>query len=158
MKGIISLFITLSVIWLLLSGHTNPLLLSLGLASVILTVIIDHRMDVVDQEGNRISYPPRLITYIPWLAWETIKSNITVAKLILDPKMPIRPNIFTVKASQPGELGKTIYANSITLTPGTVSMSVDGDEILVHAIDQGTADDLLTGEMDRRVTRISGEH
>jgi multicomponent Na+:H+ antiporter subunit E len=158
MKGIISLFITLIVIWLLLSGHTDPLLLSLGLASVILTVIIDHRMDVVDHEGNRVRYTTRLITYIPWLAWETIKANITVAKLIINPKMPIHPNLFTVKASQPGELGKTIYANSITLTPGTVSMSVDGDEILVHAIDQGTADDLLTGEMDRRVTRVAGEH
>ena len=157
MKGIVSLFITLAVIWLLLSGHTNPLLLSLGFVSVILTVIIDHRMNVVDQEGDRICYPPRLVTYIPWLAWETIKSNITVAKLILDPKMPIHPTLFTVKASQPGELGKTIYANSITLTPGTVSMSVDGDEILVHAIDKSTADDLLTGEMDRRVTRASGE-
>ncbi|OOZ40041.1 Na+/H+ antiporter subunit E [Solemya elarraichensis gill symbiont] len=157
MKGIISLFITLVVIWLLLSGHTNPLLLSLGLASILVTLYIDHRMDVVDKDGQRVKYPLRMVTYFPWLVWEMVKTNIAVARMILDPKMPISPNLITVKTSQPGDLGKTIYANSITLTPGTVSMSVDGDEILVHAIDKETADDLMTGEMDRRVSCVVGE-
>ena len=157
MKGVLGLFITLAVIWLLLSGHTGGLLLTLGLISCLLTAYITYRMNVVDREGYPAQISPRLLSYIPWLTWETIKSNIAVGKMILDPKMPISPSVFTVKATQPDDLGKTIYANSITLTPGTVSMSIDGDEILVHAIDEGTADDLKSGEMDRRVTLLSGD-
>ena len=157
MREVFSLFVSLFVIWLLLSGHTDALLLSLGGLSCLLSVYLAHRMDVVDREGHPVHISPRLLTYIPWLTWETIKSNIAVGKMILHPKLPIDPVVFKVKATQPGDLGKTIYANSITITPGTVSMSVDGDEILVHAIDQGTADDLKSGEMDRRVTRMAGD-
>ena len=62
-----------------------------------------------------------------------------------------------VKTSQTSDLGKVIYANSITLTPGTISVEVANDEILVHALSKGGAEDLLTGKMDRRVTRMVGE-
>ncbi len=152
----LSLLVTLFALWLLLSGHYGALLLSLGLFSCLLCVYIARRMDVVDREGHPAHLSLRLFAYFPWLAWETIKSNIAVAKLILDPRMPISPSVFTVRASQPGDLGKVIYANSITLTPGTVSMSIDGDQILVHAIDHEAEAGLKSGEMDRRVTLMAG--
>lgn len=153
----LTLFLLLFVIWLLLSGHTDMLLVSLGIVSCALTVYIANRMDVVDHEGHPIHIYSRLLTYIPWLTAETIKSNIAVAKIILRKEMPISPVVFRVKSTQKGAVGKTIFANSITLTPGTISMSVDDDSILVHSITQEAADDLLTGEMDRRVTRMTGE-
>lgn len=152
----LSLIIVLLVLWLLLSGQLTPLLVGLGLASCVLSVYIARRMDVIDREGHPVHLGPSLLTYIPWLTWQIVKSNFTVAKLILDPKMPVTPTVFKVRASQPDDLGKVIYANSITLTPGTVSMSIDGDQILVHSITVDGKADLMTGEMDRRVNRMVG--
>lgn len=153
----VTLFLLLFVTWLLLSGYFTPLLLILGLASCGIAVYIGHRMDVVDHEGHPIHLYPRLLNYIPWLTVETVKSNIAVAKIILKKDMPISPVVFRVKSTQKGDVGKMIFANSITLTPGTISMSVDDDSILVHSITQEAADDLLSGEMDRRVTRMTGD-
>lgn len=151
----LSLLIALFALWLLLSGHYNALLLSLGMGSCLFVLYIARRMDVVDHEGHPIHLSARILGYLPWLAWQIIKSNIAVAKLILHPRMPISPTVFTVHASQRGTLGKVIYANSITLTPGTVSMSLDNDRVLVHAIDREAQAGLMTGEMDRRVTRMA---
>ena len=152
----LSLFLVLFTLWLLLSGHYTPLLLTLGVMSCLISVYIARRMDVVDREGHPVHLSLRLFTYIPWLAWETLKSNIAVARLILNPRMPISPTVFKVRVSQTGDLGKVIYANSITLTPGTVSMSIDGEEILVHSITREAEAELMSGEMDRRVTRMAG--
>ena len=153
----LSLVVVLFILWLLLSGHTDPLLLGLGLVSCLVSVYLARRMDVVDHEGHPVQLGPSLLTYLPWLGWQVIKSNLTVAKLILHPRMPITPAIFKVRASQTSDLGKVIYANSITLTPGTVSMSIDGDEILVHSLTTKGRQDIEAGEMDRRVTRMAGE-
>lgn len=154
----LSLVVVLYVLWLLLSGHGEPLLLVLGLVSCLASVYLARRMDVVDHEGHPVHLGPSLATYLPWLAWQIIKSNLTVARLILHPRLPITPTVFKVRASQTSDLGKVIYANSITLTPGTVSMSIDRDEILVHSIRAEGKKELEKGEMDRRVTRMSGVH
>jgi multicomponent Na+:H+ antiporter subunit E len=94
--------------------------------------------------------------YWPWLLWEIVKANLEVARLILAPRMAISPTVIKVKASQPDELGQVIYANSITLTPGTVSIDVRDATIEVHAITREMAEGLQTGEMDRRVTQMEG--
>ena len=96
----------------------------------------------------------RGLLYLPYLALEIVKANLDVARRILDPKLPIDPVLVRVKTSQASELGQVLYANSITLTPGTVSMQVDGGGILVHAIAREMAEDLEGGEMDRRVTAV----
>ncbi|MDH3228333.1 MAG: Na+/H+ antiporter subunit E, partial [Alphaproteobacteria bacterium] len=83
-----------------------------------------------------------------------VKANIDVAKRVWSPSLPISPTLFLLPTSQPGALGQVIYANSITLTPGTVSVSLEDGKILVHAIAKEVGDDLATGEMDRRVTRL----
>lgn len=153
----LTLFALLFAVWILLSGHYTPLLLSLGVLSCFLAVYLSHRMDVVDHEGHPFHIYPRLLSYLPWLTYETIKSNIAVAKIILSKDVEVAPRMFTVSATQKGDVGKTIFANSITLTPGTMSLTIDDDKILVHSIDKATADDLLTGEMDRRVTQLVGD-
>ncbi len=153
----ISLGIVLFGLWLLLSGHYEPLTISLGAASCVLVVWISHRMDVADHEGHPIHLGWRAVTYFPWLAWEIIKANIDVARIIIDPKLPIYPVIIRVKASQKTELGNVIYANSITLTPGTITVAVEGDEIDVHAITNEAALEVESGRMDRRATRMEGE-
>lgn len=153
----IGLTAVLAVFWLLFSGYFEPLLLGFGAASCTLVVAIAWRMDVADRESQPIHLGPRFFEYIPWLIIEIAKSNIDVARRILDPRLPISPTRVRVKASQRTALGQVIYANSITLTPGTVSMTVEDGWIDVHALTAEGAKALEAGEMDRRVTRMVGE-
>jgi multicomponent Na+:H+ antiporter subunit E len=152
----VSLSVVLYILWLLLSGHYEPLLLILGAVSCIFVAWIAYRMDVADREGHPIHLTWRSLVYWPWLFSEIVKANLEVARLILSPRLAISPTVIKVKASQPDELGHVIYANSITLTPGTVSIDVRESAIEVHAITREMAEGLQTGEMDRRVTRMEG--
>jgi len=152
-----SLALALAAVWLLLSGHFEPLLLGMGLASIAAVVFIARRMDVIDHEGQPVHLGWRLVAYWPWLAWEIIKANWDVAKRILDPKLPISPTMTRVKATQKTELGQVIFANSITLTPGTVSVRLLPGEIIIHALSEDGAADLGSGRMDRKVTGVEGD-
>jgi multicomponent Na+:H+ antiporter subunit E len=138
--------------WLLLSGHLEPLLLGLGLASVALSLLLAKRMDVIDHE----SYPVRLSTKLPgyyvYLFKEIILANIDVIKRILKPgRKTISPQLVKIPLPQKTELGRVIYANSITLTPGTVSVELTDKEITVHALSKEAADELIRGVMARAI-------
>jgi multicomponent Na+:H+ antiporter subunit E len=152
----VSLTLALFALWLLLSGHfAEPLLLGLGLASVILVVVIVHRMDVLDHETHPLHLSIRLPLYWGWLIKEIVLANIDVAKAILGlGGAAAAPTVFKVRASQRTEVGRVIYANSITLTPGTVTIAVDDDELTIHALTTGAVEGLEGGEMDRRVRGI----
>ena len=144
-------------IWLLLSGYfDNTLLLTLGVVSCVLVVWIARRMRLFDADDPGLLFNLRALLYLPWLLWEIVKSNIDVTRRILARDLPVSPLIFRVKTSQHSDLGKVLYANSITLTPGTVSISVNNDEIEVHALTQEAAKGLEGGEMDRRVSWVEG--
>lgn len=153
----ISLGAVLFGTWLLLSGFLEPLLLILGVASCALVVVITMRMDIIDREGHPIHLSWRAPGYWAWLTWEIVEANIDVARRVLDPALPISPTMVRLEASQKSDLGLVIYANSITLTPGTISVDVEPGAILVHAIAREGAESLVEGEMDRRVTRMAGE-
>ena len=145
--------------WLLWSGHYTPLLLSFGAISCAITVFITYRMDALEStEEHPIRLSLRLFTYIPWLLGAIVKANIDIARRILSPSMPISPNIVHIKASQHTEVGQAIYANSITLTPGTITLLVRDGTLTIHALTQESAADLKTGDMDRRVTGVEGGH
>lgn len=157
LKHELGLFITLFVVWLLWSGHYSVLLVSFGVISCIVVLAIAKKMKIADPEGQPIHLMKGAFFYWPWILWEIAKANFGVARIILSPKLPICPTWIQVKTSQKSALGKVIYANSITLTPGTVSVDVSDDTITVHALNRESAEDLLTGEMDRRVTKMEGE-
>ena len=156
MLNIISLGVVCFTIWLLLSGYFSPLLLSFGAASCLFVVLIAHRMDVVDREGLPLHLGWKLVPYWIWLIVEIIKANVDVAKRILDPALPISPSMVSLASTQKTAVGKVIYANSITLTPGTVSTAVSDSGIEVHALTREGAAALMEGEMDRRVTDLEG--
>lgn len=141
--------------WLLLSGHYEPLLLGLGIASTALVVFITHRMDVIDREGHPVHLTWRAATYWSWLLVEIAKANVDVARRVVSPRRAISPTLLRVRSTQRSDLGRVIFANSITLTPGTVSVEVRAGEILVHALSRTAADGLARGEMDRRATAMS---
>lgn len=152
----IRLGVMLYCLWLALSGYYLALLLSLGVLSVVLASAIALRMEIVDHE----TYPVRLtwgvISYWGWLFWQVAKANVDVTRIILSPSLPIGPTVVRVKASQRTKLGLVTYANSITLTPGTVSLDVNDDTIEVHALTEEAAREVEAGAMDRRVSEIEG--
>lgn len=145
-----------SVVWLLWSGHTTPLLLSFGAVSVLLVSWLSHRMDVVDREAHLGTTGFRIWLYLPWLLLEIVKSNLHVARVVLSPSLPIAPRLVRVPCSQVTDVGHAIFANSITITPGTVSLDVRQRTILVHALTTATAEGVQDGQMNRRVTALEG--
>ncbi len=144
------LFIFYFVIWLLLSGHYDPLLLTLGVLSCITCLYVTWKAKFIDEEGLPLHLLIRLPIYTVWLFKEIIKANIDTAKIIIlnNPD----PQNFRVKSSQKTEAGKVTYANSITLTPGTVTTELDGDVLEVHALSSDMADDVKSGAMDKKVS------
>ena len=148
------LFVFYFVIWLLLSGHYDPLLLSLGVLSCITCLYVTWKAKFIDEEGLPLHLLIRLPIYTLWLFKEIIKANIDTAKIIIlnNPD----PQNFRVKSSQKTEAGKVTYANSITLTPGTVTTVLDGDILEVHALSPDMADDVKSGAMDKKVSWLEG--
>ncbi|NNF17804.1 MAG: Na+/H+ antiporter subunit E, partial [Gammaproteobacteria bacterium] len=157
LKHSINLALFLFAIWLLLSGHFTPLLLFLGVLSTVFAVFLAARADLLDREIQPVLIKPSILLYWVWLGWEITKSNIDVARRILDPDLPIHPNIFTLRANQKTELGRVTYANSITLVPGTVTIDVNDSMLTIHALTEAAAADLRSGEMDRRVCDVEKE-
>lgn len=148
--------VVLFVFWLLLSGYFEPFLITAGAGAAIGVVLLARRMDVIDHEGHPVHLGWRALHYWPWLAKEIVKSAWDVARIVVTPRLPISPRLVRARTSQKTPVGVVTYANSITLTPGTISVEVGSGEILVHALTRESAQGLLEGEMDRRVTRFEG--
>lgn len=153
LRGLI-LALGLFGLWLLLSGVYKPLWIALGAGSAIAVTFLVARMDVLDSEGLPFQMHYRTLQYWGWLQSEVVKANLAVTKILLSPRMDIAPAIVRVKPTQESDVGRVTYANSITLTPGTVTVDTDGDEFIVHAIDTSFADMDGLADMNRRVTEI----
>lgn len=154
MKQALILFAHLMLVWLLLSGHYDATLITYGVLSCVFVVALTAHLGMLDEEALPVQLGLRPFVYLPWLFKEIVLSNIAVAKVILDPNLPIRPRLLRIRASQRTDVTQVMYANSITLTPGTVTLDVRDNELLVHSLTEESAAGLLTGEMDRRVARL----
>lgn len=147
----ISLFVALYLFWLLLSGLYTPFLLAAGAGSAAAVVWFARRMDVVDHEGHPIHLGPRALLYWPWLLKEIAKSAWNVSRIILSPSLPISPTLVRFKPRQRTDVGLVILANSITLTPATITIEAGAEEFLVHALTRAGAEAIIGSDMDRRV-------
>ena len=154
MKSLILFFILFSL-WLLMSGHYNFLIVSLGIISCVFCVYVANRGKLIDDEGLPIFFIPRLLNYLIWLFKEILKSNLSTAKVIINGK--VEPETFTVKTSQVTDVAKVTYANSITLTPGTVTTKIQKGVFEVHALNSDFGNDVRTSEMDKKVTWLEGK-
>ena len=154
MKSFILFFILFSL-WLLMSGHYNVLIVSLGIISCAFCVYVAKRGKLIDDEGLPIFFIPRLSNYLIWLFKEILISNLNTAKVIINGK--VEPETFTVKVSQVTDVAKVTYANSITLTPGTVTTKMQKDVFEVHALNSDFGNDVRTNEMDKKVTWLEGK-
>jgi multicomponent Na+:H+ antiporter subunit E len=145
----------LVLLWLTLSGHytlawDNPLLIGLGVFSVASTVALAIRMRILDRETVPVLPALPLMMYWVWLGREIFNANIAVVRLVMKPEIDVEPRLVRVPADQRSGLGHTVFANSITLTPGTVTIDVEDDAFLVHALDTSFTDPSGFAEMGKR--------
>jgi multicomponent Na+:H+ antiporter subunit E len=156
LRGMLVLLCFLVAAWVLWSGHTEPLLLGLGAFSCAATMVIVWRMGYFDREIFALTISLRLLAYWVWLIKEIVMSSLAVTKVVLHPRLPISARYIELKASATGPIGQVIFANSITLTPGTLTLDLHQGDLKVHALTQEGAEGLMSGEMDRRVANLGG--
>ncbi len=144
----------LAATWLLWSGLYKPLLLGLGVLSCVLTFLLARRIDYFDNELFALRLSLRLLRYWLWLGGEIIRSSLDVIRIVLHPKLPISPRVIDIKAGAEDPFYQVILGNSITLTPGTLTIDVHEGVIKVHALTEDGARSLEAGEMNRRVAAL----
>ncbi len=150
--------VLLSIFWLLLSGFIEPLLLSFGVLSVAIVILVLKRMDDIDKEQQQISVSVRLIRYLPWLIGQIMSSSIQVTKLIWSKPTTVSPTLTKIDVTGVPTNCCVLYANSITLTPGTLTIDLNDNEVSVHALQKLSIDKLKQGDIEKKITSIWGKN
>ncbi|MFA5906417.1 MAG: Na+/H+ antiporter subunit E [Desulfobacula sp.] len=152
-------FVLMLLCWLILSGIFEPLILFLAVVSCSLTAYFFSDLLFPSLEAAYIGMFFRFIQYLPWLIWQIVLANFHVLYVTLHPRMRdlIEPQIITFKTNLKSEMAIVTLANSITLTPGTITITADSDGVFkVHAIDKASAEG-CPGDMLKKVANIFGE-
>ena len=150
----LGLFVTLLATWLLWSGLYKPLLLGLGTFSCALSVYLAHRIGFFEQASG-LHIITRLPRYWVWMLVEIVKSSIDVAKVVLNPKLPISPSVIDMKAQPIGKIGQAILGNAITLSPGTMTIDAYDGNLKIHCLTRDTAQSLLDGEANQLTAALT---
>ncbi|KAA1189509.1 sodium:proton antiporter [Pseudohalioglobus sediminis] len=153
LPAVLLLLLVLAVSWVLWSGLYKPLLLGLGVFSCLLSVYMALRMGFFRNQAM-MSLLPRLPGYWWWLLREIARSSVEVARIILKPSMPISPTLVELASQADSEAGQVILGNSITLSPGTVTLDLHEGKLLVHCLTRDTARELQAGEVSRRAAAL----
>ena len=151
-------FVLLAIFWVVFSGKFDAFHLILGAISCGLVAWFSHDLLIRNTNGTHV--PQKIIRfclYLPWLIYQVILANLHVAKLVLAPS-GLDPRVVKVKSKLKSDISMVTFANSITLTPGTITMDIDNGEFSVHALSQKVADDLLSGDMENRVAYVFYEN
>lgn len=156
LRPMLVLLLSLTAAWLLWSGLYKPLLIGLGAASCLLCFWIVRRMGYFDDQLFALRISLRLLRYWWWLGGQIIRSSLDVTRIVLDPKLPISPTIVDLDAESPHPFDQVVLGNSITLTPGTLTIDVYEGVLKVHALTEDGAREILAGEMRRRVNGVQG--
>ncbi len=151
----LGLILVLAALWLGLSGIYTPLILTLGTISILISLVLASRLETLDREGAPYARTLNLFAYWGWLVVEIFKANWPVIKACVSANLDINPALVKVKTRCESDLAKTVFANSITLTPGTVTVEVEGDKLLVHALFEESATPESFAEMDERAWKAA---
>lgn len=149
MKYSLVLILLLCALWWVLSGHNEPRLLALGAFSVAMSWWLSRRMQASDSDIHLVRPSWRLLAFFGYLFREILIANLHVLRVILSPRMPLAPRLLRVRARQCSTLGRVSLANAITLTPGTVTLGIEGEVLLVHALTESAAAGVIAGDLDR---------
>ncbi|OHD65609.1 MAG: hypothetical protein A2176_13255 [Spirochaetes bacterium RBG_13_51_14] len=155
LQNVMATFVILFGFWVVLSGKFDLFHLTLGFICSLVISMLTHNLLFANVRVGDIKLTIiRFVRYLPWLIYQIFVSNFYVAYLVLSPKMPINPQIIRFKTKLESDISWVVLANSITLTPGTITMDIKDGEFYVHALAKKVADDLNAGEMEDRVAHI----
>lgn len=144
------LVIALAALWFALSAETSPFFVGLAALSVLLTLSLAARLRIIGRDASPYHRIFQFLLYAPWLAVQVVKANLAVIARVLGPRHAIDPALVRVPTTARTDLGRALFANSITLTPGTVTVDVEGDRLIVHALVRENASAASFEPMDRR--------
>lgn len=147
----------LSIFWLLLSGYIEPLLLSFGVISIVIVLFVLKRMDAVDKEPMTVNINHKTFRYFIWLIAQIAQSSLHVTKLVWGASDKLSPTLAKLPIDTASPKHHVLYANSITLTPGTLCVDLKSNEITVHALQEASIDSLGEGKMESKITQMLGE-
>jgi multicomponent Na+:H+ antiporter subunit E len=155
-----ALFVSLLVFWFVLSSQYNALFITMGVVSAalvtavtapLITAILEPRRHPLGKIPLRLWY---LLVYLAWLAWSVMVSSLQVAWIVINPRVPPEPMMLRFRTRLPSRLARVMLANTISLVPGTMTVRLEGDEYLVHALVPSAAGDLLDGSMQSMIARV----
>ena len=155
MKRLLILLVVLVIVWLLWSGLYTPLMLGLGAGSCVLTLFIAQRIGFFRREVFSLNVIPRLPGYWSWLIVEIVKSSFEVARIILQRRLVISPTVVEFEADPQDAVGQAILGNSITLTPGTVTLDISDGRVKVHFLTEHSAEQLISGGFNKRAGALT---
>ncbi len=152
-----SLAVILFAFWLLLSGNTEIKFLTYGVLTSLITAWITYPLLLIPNETGTRKYfllgvnPLKLVFYLVWLFWQLVLANLDVLRATVRPEIEINPRVVRFRYQADHPMAKVCLANSITLTPGTVTIDVAEDGVFtVHALTAGSADGLKEGGMQEK--------
>jgi len=152
---LLGIFLAIVAFWVGNSGHYPPLMIGFLAISVAITLFLCARLNIIDREGAPYVRLAGFLAYYPWLFWEVVKSNWVIIKACLRADLDINPALVKVKTVCKSDLAKVTFANSITMTPGTVTVEIEGDKLLVHGLYEANTQPEAFEEMDRRCARAA---
>jgi multicomponent Na+:H+ antiporter subunit E len=161
--SIVLQFVILFAFWLLLSGRYQAKYIILGaISAALVTFLTNDLFYVVLQRGERLGVKPgqvlrqiwRFLLYIPWLLIQIVLANVQVACIVLNPKMPIEPGLLLFRTKMRKGIAQVTLANSITLTPGTITASLEDGNYIIHNLKPPLASSLVDGTMQNKVAHV----
>lgn len=160
-RNIILHFIIMMTFWLIMSGHFDLFHISMGVLSVLFVLWFNVKLryhNFFDEEKNKASEFKvfRLFYFVVFLLWETIRSSFRIAYLIIHPKMPIKTGIIKFKTNLPNMNAKVLLGNSITITPGTVTLQIQEDEFLIHSLTNEAVEAHIDHSLAVEVAKLYG--
>lgn len=149
------LAVALAVFWFAMSGQTSPFFLGLSVIAVLATLWVSASLKIIDRDSSPYYRAPHLLIYMCRLMVEIVKANFAVIARVLGVRHSIDPAMVEVSTVTRTSLGKALFANSITLTPGTVTVDVEGQVLKVHALVRENAGADSFAAMDRGSSRAA---
>ena len=138
-------------LWVLLSGRLDAFHLSVGFLGAALIAWVNTKSRHLDEPPLPLA---RIVLYLPWLFWKIVKSSLNITKIILDPKLPVNPRLIQYRTDLGNNTAVVLLGNSITLTPGTVTIEVSSNELVIHALDDGSSRGLESRTMERKIAEV----
>ncbi len=161
-RSLVFLILFLVLLWLVFSGKFDALHLGYGVLSIVLVTVMCRGLLAGPEDRPENEVLPRiawgrLLLYPFWLLWQILLANLQVAAIIVHPRLPIDPVMLEFRSGLQSDLARVTLGNSITLTPGTLTVRIEGDHFLVHTLHPRLAGGLLDGSMQHQVAAVFGE-